>query len=400
MKNTLPFSKKYADFFAATANERHVFLQGGRRSGKTFATFRHLSILASVVLASGKKNYLTILVATYQYPQLQATIADFEQAVGGKPVGSTVTGLHALTHQGRVVWVFKAFDDYTKAQGSQCDYLFINEAVNMPEQVGTVLSMSVRSQIFYNYNPTKRFWGEKYQNKNNLLVTTWRDNDYLTPEQVGEFEAMRERALKPNATMFDEYSYRVYYLGDYATLVGSVFHNVKACTVQEYSGVAALECFGLDFGFVTAGDPTVLVGVKYHNNNIYVRGYIYERGLTNDRELAERLIDCGLNYATPIVADYGGMGRGRMNTLITADNGKWVDSPKLARGFSIIDAPKTQILDGLMQMNAADSIFVCGDAARAEFESYEMSESGKPRGADHAIDAARYAFIYLKRATA
>lgn len=396
--STLPFSQTYANFFARSAEERHVFLRGGRRSGKTFATARHLNILATVMLASGRVKSLTILTATYQYPQLQATIKDFEQAINLTVTGSNIDGLSAHTHGGRVLWQFRAFDDYTKTQGTQCDYLFINEAVNMPEPIAMTLAMSARLQIFYNYNPTKSFFGEKLINGNNLLVTTWRDNDYLTEAQRAEFEAIKERAQRPNATLFDEYQYQVYYLGNHAKMVGAVFTALEYCDDATYRDIPAVEVLGLDFGFATSGDPTVLVGVKYHDSRIYVKEYIYERGLTSDKELAQRIVACGFNYATPIVGDYGGMGRGRMDSLITADNGKWAE-PELRRGFSIVNAPKGGIMDGLSQMLAADAVVITTSSvnARNEFERYELNEQQKPVGDDHAIDAARYAFSYLKR---
>lgn len=393
----LPFSRKYAEFFAATAQERHVFLQGGRRSGKTYATFRHLSILCSIMLASGQAKRLTILVVTFQYPQLQSTITDFEQALNLHTTGSIVDGLSCRSHGGRVLWQFKAFDDATKTQGTQCDYLFINEAVNLPEAVAATLTMSVRRQIFYNYNPTKTFWGAKYINGNNLLKTTWQDNEYLTAEQRGEFEAIKARAQRPNATRFDEYQYQVYYLGNFATMVGAVFTNLGRCTDEDYTNIPAQEYNGIDFGFATAGDPTVLVGIKIFNNKIYAKQYIYERGLTSNKELAVRMVGCGLNHATPVVGDYGGMGRGRMDALITADNGAWTE-PELKQGFTILNAPKGLILDGLSQMLAMDEVVIVegSDAMREEFECYELGADGKPHGADHAIDAVRYAFLYAK----
>ena len=44
-KTKLPISDAYIDFFSKNIDSRHVFLMGGRRSGKTFATFVFLMFL-------------------------------------------------------------------------------------------------------------------------------------------------------------------------------------------------------------------------------------------------------------------------------------------------------------------------------------------------------------------
>lgn len=370
-----PFSETYQAFFFSNRNSRHVLLQGGRRSGKTQATIRHLLRLCAAVGGDNK-----IMVVCYQHPQLLKTIEDFKQ----------ITGLDVHADQATTegaTWQFCNFDEYTKAQGSQCDYLFINEAVNVPEDIGDVLILGTRKQIFYNYNPTKSSWVSKHvaDDGHNLLCTTFRDNSYLPPEQVAEFEKMRERAMLPTATMHDKYMYEVYYLGNFATMVGQVFNSVQQCSREAYSQIPAEEVYGLDFGFATDGDPTVLVGVKIADNKIYVRQLIYERGLVSDELLTRRMEAHGLNQYCDIRADYGGMGKGRIANLRNM-------------GWSVAPCYKTTRLDGLSQMLCYDSVVVVegGDLTLQELVSLELDEAQKTRGNDHAIDAIRYAFIRAK----
>lgn len=372
------YSPTYQQFFFANRNSRHVLLQGGRRSGKTQATIRHLLRLTQ---AMGED--MKVLVATYQRPMLDNTIEDFVQITGQQPHADEV-------QMGRVLWQFKSFDEYTKAQGTQADFLFINEAVNMPDDIGRVLVQSVRYQIYYNYNPTRTSWVQAHVegDSHNLLCTTFKDNAYLLPAQVEEFERIRERGLRPNASQRDRYFYQVYYLGNFAQLVGSVFTNIERC--KDYEQVPAREYFGLDFGFATDGDPTVLVGVKLHNNRIYLRQYIYEKGLTSDGDLIERMKACGLTPECEIYADYGGMGRGRIQNLNTL-------------GWAVFNAKKTERIDGLSQMLCYDAIVIAdgNNDTEREFQQLELlppTSAGNQRtkGDDHAIDAARYAFQRAK----
>lgn len=389
----MTIGRTYYDFFQRTIGERHVFLQGGRRSGKTFATFQWLAAIG------GMQGNTTIVVLCYQLPQLRSTIDDFERVTGAAVVCSTTDGYTSVTPGVR--WLFRHCDDKSKAQGTQADYLFVNEAVNFPFEKGIIetYSYGIREQIIYNFNPTKSWrYGDDRINERNLLQTTWRDNERnLTEEQKEEFEQLRIRAQRPNATNYDRYQYAVYYCGNFAMMVGSVFGAIGRCSVEDYEQLPAQECFGIDFGFATDGDPTTLMGVKVHERKVYVRQYIYERGLTSDEDLCRRCYDLGMNEYTTISGDYGGMGASRMQTLRTADNGRW--SGSIAYGLNIINALKgNSVLDSLGAMLSLDGIVVCegSEEARNEFEAYELDEHGKPRGADHAIDAARYAFAYSR----
>lgn len=383
--------KTYGDFFykCDTTNVRHILLQGGRRSRKTWSTFEKLYLMGAFV------GGMSILVCTYQFPTLQLTIQDFEDCLGAKVGGSLRHGYHAMT-ENNTLWQFNHFDNRSKAQGTKCDVMFLNEAIQMPESVVKTLLMGCRWQAYYNYNPTDAGWIQHLDNAA-LLKTTFRDNPYLSSAQIEEFESIRRRAMLPTASRWDKYQYRVFYEGEFDQFVGKVFHSLKSCSMEDYIQVPARESYGIDFGFATDGDPTTLIGCKLHGNDIYLRQYIYEQGLTSDETLGRMIIESGLNYATPIAADYGGMGKGRIHNLRTANSGKWTG--ELAKGFSIFNCYKTGILDGLSQLLTADNIFVCegSDNLRQEMEEYSIDEHGKPQGADHGIDAARYAYNYSKR---
>lgn len=384
-------SKKYIDFFRDCVADgvKNVLLQGSRRSRKTWSTIDWLFDLGALM------GSVVILVATDTYPTLQLTMQDFEACTGVQIHGSDRLGLHCYTDN-NVLWQFKHFDSATDAQGSQCDFLFVNEAVKMNEAAAATLRMGVRRQSYYNFNPTQKSWVQRLDNSR-TLCTTFRDNPFITEEQLAEFENIRERAQRPNASRFDLYQYRVYYLGEFDQFVGRIFTDIGRISLEAYRNIPAMESYGIDFGFATDGDPTTLVGCKRWNGKIYFHEYIYEKGLTNDRELGLRLLECGMNYATVLNADYGGMGKGRIYTLRTADNGKWTG--ELAKGFSIQNAMKTKVDDGVSQLLAEDGIVLTEESAamRAEMEEYARDENGKFKGADHALDAARYAYVYNKR---
>lgn len=390
MANRLGISKKYLRFFVDNNLERWVIVQGGRRSGKSFAIHKWLWFKAS-----GIPKTIGIVAATF--PALQLAINDFQRATGLAVTGNTIFGYSCVLSNGSK-FLFRSFDIPEKCQGSTFDILYLEEALNIPPQVVSVLSMSVTEQIFAAYNPTKSSYLDSYiaKDKHNYIVTTFKDNEFLTDAQRNEFEVIKERALRPTASLLDKYNYTVYYLGDFGQMSGRVFKLIYTISDDDYSSVPAPELFGLDFGFTQSeqSDATALIGCKIYDSCVYYKQYIYSTQLANNRELALRMNELGLDCYSPIVADYGGMGASRIRELVTAGNYTWTDAG-ISNGFTIQNAKKGKIIDGLSRMNQFDKIYVTESSVnmRSEFDNYELNSEGKPKNGstDHAIDACRYA---------
>lgn len=390
MTNIKNINSKYLRFFVNNINERWVLVQGGRRSGKSFAIYQWLHFLSS-----GNKPII-IGVITASFPAMQLAINDFQRSTGLSVTGSYVYGFSCQLSNGSK-FVFKSFDVPEKAQGSTFDILYLEECLNIPEQVVYVLSMSVSGQIYAAYNPTKKSYLDCYLNnkKENLLTTTFKDNPHLTKEQVAEFERIKERGTSPTASIIDRYNYQVYYLGNFAEMTGKVFKEIYRVDYDEYHNMKVPELYGLDFGFTEneQSDATALVGCKISNNCVYFHEYIYSNTLTNDKELAKKLSEVGLDEYSPIVADYGGLGGTRIRNLKTAGGYSWSE-PDIANGFNVQNAVKGKIIDGLHRLAQFERIYITETSKNLlyEFDNYELNKDGIPKtnSIDHAIDAARY----------
>lgn len=385
----LGLSKKYLRFFVQTNDCRHVVIQGGRRSGKSFSVYKWVWFLAS-----GKPK--TVLVVTASFPALQLAINDFQRATGLSVTGNTIFGYSCRLSNGSM-WQFKSFDTYEKAQGTTADICIMEEALNIPEDIVSTLMMSVTEKVFFCYNPTKHSYIDKYilPDKSNYIKTTFQDNPHLTQSQIEEFESMKERALKPNASVLDRYAYTVYYLGDFGSMSGKVFKEVFNCTDEEYEKVPASELYSLDFGFTSnvQSDQTAMAGIKIHEGNLYLKQYIYSNELVNDHDLAMRMSELGLDVYSPIVADYGGMGGTRIRALVTAGDYTWTEK-EISSGFTVTNASKGKIIDGLRRM-LQYNIYVVESSYdfRSELDGYELTDAQKPKNgiADHLVACARYA---------
>jgi phage terminase large subunit len=140
--------------------------------------------------------------------------------------------------------------------------------------------------------------------------------------------------------------------------------------------------WGMDFGYVT--DPTTLVKVAVKDNRLYIKGYLYETGLSTDQiadELSKHV---------------------QKNELIIGDNAE----PRLInelwdKGFNIQPCTKGKdsIRMGIANMQDM-KIIVCPDShdIKKELNNYAWHDkkSNTPQdNYNHYIDAIRYAFTDL-----
>lgn len=379
MGRTLDIIPKYARFFIQNSNERYLVLRGGRRSGKSISVYQWVTLL----LLSERKE---CIVLTASYPAATNAIKDFQLATGLSVGGNAIYGNCHVFENGSVI-SFRSFDDATKAQGTYCNIAIVEEALNIPEQVFTVFSMSVTDQIYFLYNPTKVAWTDKYlkPDKSNYLITTFKDNPHLRPEQIQEFELIKKRAERPNATILDLYNYRTYYLGEQSEMSGKVFMEVFTCTDEEFDRIPVAPSYGLDFGFLDSRDQTAMVAVKVYENKLYAKEMIFSDHLSKDEDLYEELRRLGINEYVEIVGDYGGLGRTRILNLKDM-------------GVDIINANKQKIIDDIQRILQFDSIIVTENSynLRVEMDGYELKPDGKPMGEDHLLDAMRYAYNHFR----
>lgn len=391
--NSLGIGKRYLKFFVDNIDSRYVISIGGRRSGKSFATAKWLRFLAS-----GKPIKILVIAATF--PAIQLVIEDFQRATGLTVTGSMIYGYSCKLKNGSL-FQFRAFPESQRVQGTTADILWFEEFLNIPEEVIRVATMSCTGQMYFTANPTKKSkLLDDYVNKDgsNYLKTTYKDNPYLTPEQRKEFDDIKLRSQKPNATLYDIYCAKVYCDGEFGDLVGRCFEKLEYNTYEDYLNIPSEESIFMDLAFGGA-DKTAICGFKMYEKKLYVHTYQYKQGTINAKELAWDLIDCGFNSYTPIYADYGGIGRQILDSLIMAQQNDevWTE-PQLKMGFSISNVVKGKVLESIMALMALDAIVIDDSnySTREEFENCMLDEQQRLKGEnDHTIACARYAINYF-----
>lgn len=118
-----------------------------------------------------------------------------------------------------------------------------------------------------------------------ILKTTYKDNRFLTSQDVKDLENEK-----------DKYRYNVYTLGNWGILGHVIFTNWRVEDLSEMHSQFTNHRNGLDFGFSV--DPSALWVAHYDkaNKRIYVYDELYQKGLTNDLLAVEVKAKIGSDY--------------------------------------------------------------------------------------------------------
>jgi phage terminase large subunit len=165
---------------------------------------------------------------------------------------------------------FFSADQPSKVRGPRRDFLFLNEANNIPYETFTQLEIRTNKYIWMDWNPVCEFWFytellNKYPDLD-FVTLTYKDNEALNPAIIQAIESRRS-----NTQWF-----KVYGLGELGEVEGRIFKDWQI--IDEIPHEARLERYGLDFGY---RDPTALIGIYYYNGGFIFDECLYQCELTN-----------------------------------------------------------------------------------------------------------------------
>jgi phage terminase large subunit len=209
---------------------------------------------------------------------------------------------HKYTFDNGAYIEFMGADDLGKVSGPGRDYLYCNEVNFFKYIVFRQLAIRTRKKIIVDYNPIhpKHWVYDKVLTRKNcyLWQSTYLDNlKFLPPEQIQEIKDMAET---------DPEWARIYVEGLRGTLQkGQIYKGWKPISISEFRAVDAKELYGIDWGYYP--DPNVVVGVKFVNNDRYVRKILYRKN-QSDEQFVQSLMELGLTTNDIFIAptDSGG----------------------------------------------------------------------------------------------
>ena len=376
MNVTYTFEKLLAAF--VDPKIRGVASKGGTRSGKTWATLQMFHILCT---NSEKPLIISCVAATLpmvkrgmqrDFKTMLVTEGVWDENAFNKSEGT-------YTYPNGCMIEFFGVDNASKVHGSARDILFVNEAQGIPREIFRQLDIRTRKKVVIDFNPVRKFWGEtEFVGDRYITIrSTYKDNPYLTKEQVGAIEKNKD----------DVNWWRVYGEGETGGVEGNVYPTYEV--IEDMPETFTGRCLGLDFGFVN--DPTAIVDIRFHGWDLYVDLLCYETGLLNSH-----------------IADYltGNM----LNKLITVcDNAEQKSIVELQqRRIKAIPCVKGKgsVAGGIAQVKqfklhvTKRSVKLLDELDNYKWIKDESTDTYTNEAIDawnHALDALRYGVDYLIR---
>lgn len=263
-------------------SNRYEVYYGGGGSGKSFGAVQK-------VIFKSWLNQRRVLIIR----KVQATLKDsifllFKNVLNqiGIEYIENKTDL-TITLQNGTVFLFKGLDDREKIKSiTDITDIVIEEATELTQEDFTQLDIRLRPrdtkypQIFLMFNPVSKanwcfkHWFEKgTPSRSKIIHTTFLDNKFLSPEYRLTLENLKD--TNPNY-------YKIYCLGQFATLDKLVFPKYDVKLINDELLKNLPMWIGLDFGYVN--DPSAITWGRIDNNNkkLYITGEYNKKGLTND----------------------------------------------------------------------------------------------------------------------
>lgn len=266
MNVTYVFEKLLAAF--VNPKIRGIASKGGTRSSKTWST---LQLLHLTCVNSEKPLVISCVAATLpmvkrgmmrDFKQMLITENEWDENAFNK---SECT----YTYPNGCIMEFFGVDNASKVHGSARDILFVNEAQTIPREIFRQLDIRTRKKVVIDFNPVRKFWGEtEFVGDRYITIhSTYKDNPYLSKEQVGAIEKNKD----------DANWWRIYGEGETGGVEGNVYPSYEV--IDDMPETFTGRCLGLDFGFVN--DPTAIVDIRFEGWDLYVDLLCYETGLLN-----------------------------------------------------------------------------------------------------------------------
>ena len=274
---------------------------GGAGSGKSHGAFQKVLLKAM----NEKRRVLVIR-------KVGATLKDSVFALmlqllseSGQMMGARVNRSdYEIELRNGSVFLFKGLDDPEKIKSIfDVTDIVIEEATELTEADFIQLNLRLRPkaqrpQIYLMFNPvSKANWVYNYffmhPPKNALILhSSYKDNQFLPLEYVAELEKLKST---------NPAYYRIYALGEFATLDKLVFPIVQKRIISQEEVAGFPFWCGLDFGYIN--DPSALTWGRYDAKNmrIYTTGEYNKKGMTN-ADIAQTIKSLGLHKEL-IIAD-------------------------------------------------------------------------------------------------
>ena len=399
-------NKKYKAIFENNPEIRYVILMGGRGAGRsTVASQNSLTKLRGVdyyraaimrlVLSDVRNSIFQDISDRIEEQKLEDEVTILDHALTFKYGKNRINGLGFRKSSGDQKSKLKSLANYSEVLIEEADEISEPDFIQLDDSLRTTKS-PVR--ILLNLNPPdKNHWiikrwfnledapdaegyyipklKEMYKHNTIFIYTNYLDNiANITETSIANYENYK-------ITNPDHYYNMIKgYVSQGAR--GRIFKNWTTMAAEEFDKIPYPTFYGLDFGF--SNHPTALVAIKVHNNNVWLKELIYEKGLTNPM-ISKRLAELGVSTSDPIYADSA-----EPKSIVEIAEKGWNILPAL-KGPDSINVGIDMML-GLNFVYTEDSANI---ALENEEYKWALDQNKEPTNKpiddfNHLMDAARY----------
>lgn len=277
-------------------------IQGGQGAGKTY------SILLLLINRASSVPGQEIYIASAELSKMRITVikdaVNIVNKLGLKiSMTGTKNGSPLFTFPNESFIQFIGLDKEDIGKGLRSDIMFINEANKT--NFDTYRELTSRAKrVIIDFNPNKRFWFHTEvmpRSDCEFIKLTFQDNEFLSWQERYEILRYKEQGYKHDGlgnyavnekgelVITNNYwanMWRVYGLGEVGQVEGRIY-TFSPCTKEFYFNLKATEYIGNDWGKV---DPWAIVGLKYHDGNLYMHEYHYASENELERTIPQDLL--------------------------------------------------------------------------------------------------------------
>lgn len=230
-------------------NVSRVFvISGGQGAGKT------ISILMLIIDYAHRNDKKKISIISAELSKMKKTVIkdflDIMQDWNMMQYGRWNISENTFTFKNGTFIEFLGLDTHDVGKGMRRDLTYFNEANKLKleayRQVGSRCKLNI-----IDFNPDQRFWGHDLINTNNFLNLTFKDNEYLSKEEVQSIQEYYTKGYSEAGIIINEYwanIWRVYGLGEIGSVEGRVFTHFKPISYQDYSNINLSKVYAIDWG--------------------------------------------------------------------------------------------------------------------------------------------------------
>lgn len=266
-------------------NISRVFvISGGQGAGKT------ISILMLIIDYAHRNEKKKISIISAELSKMKKTVIkdflDIMQDWNMLEYGRWNVTESTFTFKNGTFIEFLGLDTHDVGKGMRRDLAYFNEANKLNQEAYRQVGSRCKLNII-DFNPDQKFWGHDLIDNENFLNLTFKDNEYLSKEEVESILDYYKKGFSESGTIINEYwanIWKVYGLGEIGSVEGVIFHNWKI--IDNIPDEARLLGYGLDFGYTN--DPTAIVEVYKYNEDRIVNEICYLKGLSN-REISKKI---------------------------------------------------------------------------------------------------------------